>query len=111
MIATLKDNNLCMNCLSSGHVVKNCKSVHKCHKCQKPHHTLLHKDKQVDSNLAEVKVSTSTAVRLKSNLLLMTCRIVVYAPDGSSIEARALLDSASSASFVSERLAQGHCLP
>ena len=59
----------------------------------------------VDSNLAEVKVSTSTAVRLKSNLLLMTCRIVVYAPDGSSIEARALLDSASSASFVSERLA------
>ncbi|KAL5469510.1 hypothetical protein EMCRGX_G030772 [Ephydatia muelleri] len=68
-------------------------------------------DKQVDSNLAEVKVSTSTAVRLKSNLLLMTCRIVVYAPDGSSIEARALLDSASSASFVSERLAQGLCLP
>ena len=112
MVATLKDNNLCMNCLSSGHVVKNCKSVHKCHKCQKPHHTLLHKDKQVDSNLAEVKVSTSTAVRLKSNLLLMTCRIVVYAPDGSSIEARVLLDSASSASFVSERLiAQGLCLP
>lgn len=111
MVATLKDNNLCMNCLSSGHVVKHCKSVHKCRKCQKPHHTLLHKDKQIDSSLAEVKVSTSTAVRLRSNLLLMTCRIMVYSPDGSSIEARALLDSASSASFVSERLVQGLCLP
>ena len=36
----------------------------------------------------------------------MTCRVSVIAPDGSSVEARALLDSASSASFVSERLVQ-----
>ena len=36
----------------------------------------------------------------------MTCRVWVTGPDGSAIEARALLDSASSASFVSERLAQ-----
>lgn len=41
----------------------------------------------------------------------MTCRILVEAPDGSSIEARALLDSASSALFVSEQLAQSLQLP
>ena len=41
----------------------------------------------------------------------MTCRVLVRAPDGSSVEARALLDSASSASFVSERLAQCLRLP
>ena len=51
-------------------------------------------------------VSSNTAIQLKSNSLLMTCRVLVYAPDGTHIEARALLDNASSASFVSERLAQ-----
>ena len=40
----------------------------------------------------------------------MTCRILVHTPDGTFVEARALLDSASSASFVSERLSQSLCL-
>lgn len=35
----------------------------------------------------------------------------MHAPDGTSVEARALLDNASSASFVSERLAQTLRLP
>ena len=48
---------------------------------------------------------------IKSNLLLMTCRVLVKAPDGSSVEARALLDSASSASFISEQVAQSLRLP
>ena len=56
-------------------------------------------------------VSSNTAVQLKSNSLLMTCRVLVHAPDGTSVEARALLDNASSASFVSERLAQSLRLP
>ena len=41
----------------------------------------------------------------------MTSYVIVEAPDGTSIRARALLDSASSASFVSERLAQSLKLP
>ena len=35
----------------------------------------------------------------------MTCQVLVTSPSGSSTKARALLDSASSASFISERLA------
>ena len=50
-------------------------------------------------------------MKLKSNALLMTCRVSVVTPDGSSVEARALLDNASSASFVSERLVQSLSLP
>ena len=42
MVSTLKDNKICMNCLKPGHFVKQCKSMHRCRKCQKPHHTLLH---------------------------------------------------------------------
>ena len=36
----------------------------------------------------------------------MTCQVLVKAPDGSKMKVRALLHSASSASFVSERLVQ-----
>ena len=110
-VSLLKDNNLCMNCLSSGHFIKQCKSVHNCRKCQKPHHTLVHVDRQADNNVAEARVPSHPAVKLKASVLLMTCRVLVSAPDGSSVEARALLDNASSASFVSERLVQILCLP
>ena len=41
----------------------------------------------------------------------MTCRALLTAPNGSSIEARCLLDNASSASFVSECIAQCLLLP
>ena len=41
----------------------------------------------------------------------MTRSVLVIAPDGSTVEARALLDCASSASFVSERILQSLSLP
>ena len=72
---------------------------------------LLDMDRQVDDNVAEAKVPSHPAVRLKSSVLLMTCCILVSAPDGPSVEARALLDNASLASFVSECLVKSHCLP
>ena len=119
-MSLLKSNDICMNCLSSGHFVRQCKSAHKCRKCQRMHHTLLHLDKQPEDKPArnelpnespKVKVPSHTVVGLKQSTLLMTCRILVFTPDGSSVEARALLDNASSASFVSERLVQSACLP
>ena len=94
--------------------------MNRCRKCQKPHHTLIHIDTkdiplQPDKcslELAkETKVTSNTATGVVSNTLLMTCQVMVKAPDGSSVKARALLDSALSTSFVSERLAQGLCLP
>ena len=136
-VAVLKEKKLCMNCLNGGHFVRNCRSVHRCKKCQKPHHSLLHVDEPKTSessgtssstpaashaSTADVSIVDSgtdgtntavsvTAVPLKSSTLLMTCRVLVTAPDGTSVEARALLDNASSVSFVSERLAQNLCLP
>ena len=63
------------------------------------------------TNTTEKPVVSNTAVGLKSDSLFMTCRILVSAPDGSSIQARAILDSALSASLISERLAQSLRLP
>ena len=112
--STLKSNSLCMNCMRPGHFVKNCKSLHRCRVCQKPHHTLLHfdeKTKGTDTLASVAKLnspapgaliaSSHAATGIKSNMLLMTCCVQVEAPDGSTMEARAILDSGSSASFIS----------
>ena len=47
----------------------------------------------------------------KGSILLMTCQVMVQGPNGSSVQARALLDSGSEASFITERLAQQLRLP
>ena len=113
----LKSNNHCLNCLRPGHFVKKCKSLNRCKHCQRPHHTLLHKDVRDESSTTPVPnaspispQSNSTVVpanhaSISSNMLLMTCRVAVETPQGT-VNARALLDTGSSASFVSERLAQ-----
>ena len=97
MIATVKENKLCINCLRPGHFSKQCKSLHKSKECQKPHHSLLHVDSTVTSTETSSPqtlvspVSSNTATGLKSSILLMTCQLLVSAPSGLSIKALALL--------------------
>ncbi len=124
-LSTVKIHSLCFNCLSSGHFTKNCKSSHRCKKCQRLHHTLMHLESESNNNAApkptpsedsstvqpSSQVTSNAAVKLKSSSLLVTCRVLVAAPNGSSVEARALLDNASSSLFVSEHLAQSLGLP
>ena len=105
----IKVNKMCMNCLTPGHQFKSCKSIHRCKRCQKPHHTMLHIDDATASTPDHI--STNTAIKLKSNCLLMTCRVRFTASNGLSVEARCLLDNGSSASFISERVAQCLRLP
>ena len=112
-MAVLKSHDFCINCLRPGHFVKQCSSTSRCRTCQKPHHTLMHIDKAVNTPEdppPERKPSEDLPACAISGVipgsLLMTCRVLVQGSDGSKMEARALLDSASSASFVSERLTQ-----
>ena len=117
-VCMLKSNRFCMNCLGPNHFVKQCKSHHKCKQCQKPHYTLLHVENIHTESSTPTTVtpqsyiiSSHTAIGLKWNSLLMTCRVLVKAPDGTSVEAGVLLDNGSSASFTFECLAQSLCLP
>ena len=57
------------------------------------------------------QVSSHASSDISRNPLMMTSVVLVQAPDGSTVKARALLDSASSASFISERLVKGLSLP
>ncbi len=130
-------NGHCINCLCPGHFIKNCKSLHRCRMCQKPHHTLLHIEDNVGSpsppaggrtgtsvlttsstptitltpTISSAPITTHATTGIKPDLLLMTCRVMVESPDGPMMEARAILDSGSSASFISERSAQCLHLP
>ena len=113
MLSTIRDNELCLNCLKPGHFSRQCSSLNRCRKCQKLHHTLIHDDVKRNSQPEPppaasnpTSVTSNTAAGLTSNTLLMTCQLLINAPDGSVVRARGLLDSASSTSFVSERLAQ-----
>ena len=122
MLAAVRSHNLCLNCFRPGHLSRNCTSLHRCKRCQKPHHTLLHietkQGEQVStenpeneqSNTASV-VSTNAQTGSSSNTIMMTCQVLIHAPDGSQLRARGLLDSGSSTSFVSQRLVQSLGLP
>ena len=109
-LSTLKDNNLCLNCLKPGHFVRECKSLHRCRRCQKLHHLLLHvesKDLPSSTQPSSYPISpviSNVATGLSSDSLLMTCRVLIHSPNGSVMKVRALLNSASSASFISEQL-------
>ena len=46
-IKKVEEQRLCWNCLSKGHVLKDCKSQHRCKVsgCNQQHHTLIHREK------------------------------------------------------------------
>ena len=98
-----------LECLRSGHFVRQCLYISE--RYVKNHTTLLHVEAKDNSPTTTPSsyttaqpITSNAAAGLMSESLLMTCCILVDAPDGSSVEARAILESASSASFVSKHL-------
>ena len=116
MVTILKQNGLYLNSLKPGHILKQCPSIHRCPKCQRPHHTWLHLDKEADpqrqtsaspSSLENTPGNvTSQSSDCRGRVLLTTCQVRVIASGGSTTNARVLLSSVSSTSFVTECLAQ-----
>ena len=123
----IRNNELCINCLKPGHFAKQCPSSYRCRKCNRSHHTMIHDDSRESANAMSpsapttpsqtpsitsppgVNVQVSSNASAGSNVpntLLMTCQVQIQAPDGTSVKARALLDSGSTMSFVSERIVQ-----
>ncbi|XP_011858752.1 PREDICTED: uncharacterized protein LOC105556279 [Vollenhovia emeryi] len=110
--------------LGQGHVAAACPSSNRYRLCNEPHHTLLHggsseavhpkADKPACASTASDKPSpssnptevTALSSSVSGTVLLATAIVKLYADAGQSVTARALLDSGSEASFVSERVAQ-----
>ena len=133
-IDIMKQGETCFNYLKPGHFKQQCLSGKKCQKCGKAHHTLLHQHSGVNP-----RVSTSSSksgeqggfhslaatnspsthrshlshpkVPSQSQCIFVMFRVMVTTPEGYKTQSRALLDSASSSSFITERLAQRLHLP
>lgn len=123
-----KSQRCCYNCLGKGHFPRTCPSQKRCTRCNGKHHSLLHEENE-NENLkgkTDVKTDSSTEVSvsdtknthvlkaqltLESNpifppVLLATARVLAHLPEGRSLQLRALIDSGSEATFVSERATQ-----
>ncbi|XP_059217616.1 uncharacterized protein LOC131994757 [Stomoxys calcitrans] len=132
----IKRNNLCLNCFSKVHSVKNCSSKFSCYKCGKRHNTLLHREQdytiptQSNSNIASnpsPSPNNTNAVHIQSTntgggiiqscfssqskAVLLGTALVTVCHNGLQYLARALVDSGSEGTFVSEKLFHNLKLP
>ncbi len=103
-----KKLRLCFNCLRGGHGVRQCVSG-QCRRCQKPHHTLLHIEKEGAAAVQEVVAAGQVAA--VQRVLLATALIKVSGGHGASVVCRAFLDNGSQASFITVKCLQALMLP
>ena len=101
------DNHLCLNCLNSGHFTKQWSYSRK---CRGSHHSSFNKElttrssesgqssqsSEARENSMVVTTHTSQSGH-QQQVLLITCQVILVGPDDTSLKARAMLDSASSA--------------
>ncbi|XP_055839162.1 uncharacterized protein LOC129907116 [Episyrphus balteatus] len=126
---------LCFNCMHDGHQTSSCSSTYRCHYCNDKHHSSLHQHEQIRTHYTDVPSITErstpsyslteaqhqeehqepfpTQSYSASHITQSACPTVlpaalVYVQDeqGKSRPYRALLDSGSMVSFVSESCAQ-----
>ena len=127
-----RQKQVCFNCLHPGHNVGTCTSKFSCRECKLKHHSLLHRDKPstvstqkfVSKKSAQSNLGTASTSDVKpncnetqgnpiaegfcakatntSNVLLSTALVKIQDHSGKNIQMRALLDSGSQASFITE---------
>ena len=109
----VRDNKLCINCLSNKHMIKDCQS-HGCKICGKWYHTLIHRNKDLSrehSNgghgLSQQQENLqATYHTFKESpvicVLLSTAQIKVKDCKGNLHTCRALLDCGSQYNFITE---------
>ncbi|XP_059222185.1 uncharacterized protein LOC131996637 [Stomoxys calcitrans] len=126
----IKKNNLCINCFSKVHTLRNCTSKFSCYKCNKKHNTLLHKEglpsnssthsstpPPSPSNSSQPGTSNSIqSTESSSGNIIQSCfssnsrgvllgtALVTVCHGGLEFAARALVDSGSEGTLISERL-------
>lgn len=128
----IREKDLCRNCFGT-HKTEKCKSSQSCRSCSKRHHTLLHFGNQsipqtkpnIDSGLNNATLHNSPPVATHSiglqenqsetfvgvtcsatnTVLLATALVHATTQDGHSIVIRAVLDSASQSTLITESCA------
>lgn len=122
----VRNNKLCVNCLSAYHAVTDCKSVNTCRICRRKHHTLIHIDAPVASGSGQSSnelSKTDTSIpreshsdtridngfitlharnqTTKSNTTVVLPTAVVFAPvQNVRVTLRCIVDSASQNNLI-----------
>jgi hypothetical protein len=109
----VRNNKLCINCLSNKHMIKDCQS-HGCKLCGKWHHTLIHRNKDPSGGHRNEKQELSQQQETvqaryhtfkespETCVLLATAQIKVKDCKGNFHTCRALLDCGSQSNFITE---------
>ena len=115
----VSDKKICRNCLGN-HFAKNCTSKHKCHKCQRDHHTSLHDDArqnrqtqfartQTPASTTLADRDTETTIQKKTtkihSALLETLPVTLHY-NNRYLTVYALLDSGSTNTYINEETIQ-----
>lgn len=109
---------LCANCLRTGHLKYQCKSLSRCRKCSQKHNTLLHQVADSSNNINSKNTINSPAIDNPSEqlgetscvsythnqILLPTARVLISDIFNNYHECVALLDSGSQSNFISKQL-------
>ncbi|XP_012230246.2 uncharacterized protein [Linepithema humile] len=122
--ALAKKLKCCINCLRPGHSTSACKNPQKCFKCDKTHHTFLHRDiknsestssgdsNSVTSSAANSQDASSTVHTASTwlpkdpTVILATAWVNLRTRENRVVRVRALLDQGATHSFITETLAQ-----
>ncbi|KAH8261991.1 hypothetical protein KR038_009259, partial [Drosophila bunnanda] len=119
----IKRKQLCLNCFARGHQQRDCTSAHSCSICHSRHHTLLHRGNPFatapspsastrhqpastpsgsggsdEHSDVQVCFASGSGAVLLGTALINVCHL------GCNFQARALIDSGSEATFITERL-------
>lgn len=117
---TIKELNLCINCLKKGHRAGTC-TFFKCKTCGKAHNILLHLDAEIKSqkkesegnsqNENEIDKKVSLYNKCNQITLLSTAIVELKTRANTWVKAKALLDTGSQSNLISATLAQKLKLP
>ena len=106
----IKELRLCFNCLKEGHSIKSCSSKKLCQTCNKKHNTLLHRIDTASVHFTENEHTTNddpqfTGHQQESSYTTVLPTAIVSVIDSQKlVQCRALLDSGSQLSFITEKL-------
>ncbi|XP_070070011.1 uncharacterized protein [Drosophila takahashii] len=121
-IAYIKRKQQCLNCFARTHQLRDCESAHNCFTCRVRHNTLLHRGTPSPAranptptprsrpNTPGSSAASGTQPTLQkyfaagSRSVLLGTAMINICHQGSNYQARALIDSGSEATFITERL-------
>ena len=108
----IKAERLCFNCLRCGHRLQDCASASKCKEWNRSLHESLHRQKDFKANSATVEVQKTDGIivtshgALSSEQVILPTAVVQVQGKHDVVSLRALLDSGSQTSFITDDASQ-----